>query len=773
MRRNKLFAVINILGFALGIACCITIMLWVRYQWSFNQFHSNIDRIHRVLRIQKVSNAVHVYRQMPGPFGAAVKAETPQAEDVVHLLYDSNVLASGNQSFREEGMHTHSSIFSVFSFPILAGSPSTALDNPNSIAVSEKLAKKIFGTTDVIGKSLRLDGNADYTVSLVFRDIPKNSSIQFDYALSLNEYIKKNEWARGWGNNSFSTFILLKKGSDLQSVNAQLYGFLQRKSNVANETLFTQPFSESYLYNKFENGVQQGGRIETVRLFIIIALMVLALACINFTNLTTAQGIRRSKEIGIRKTIGATRSGLILQLLGESIITTIIALPLALLFVEISLPMLEHLTDATVKIPVTEPWFWIALPIFGIIIGSLAGMYPAFVLSSLATASVLKGTLYSGPRGLLLRRGLVILEFTVAVAFIASTYIVYQQIEFIKNKDIGLNRENVISFPVDIAAERFTAWEQELLSQPSIVSVSGAGFQSPIQVGSNTGGMRWKGQMPDERIMISFIWCGYSFLKTMGIQLKEGRMYSPAFPADTANYIINETCARQMRLSSPIGETLRWGSGDNARTGKVVGVVKDFHHNSMKEAIDPIMLLLVPKPTTMLVRFRDGHTEAGLQLVRESFIKYQPGLPLSYAFLDDEFNELYKSETMIGQLALAFTGMAVVVCCLGILGLAVFMAEQRTKEIGIRKVLGASILNILSLLTKDLLLLVLVAIVVATPLAWWAMSQWLRGFAYRIELSWIVFALAGLTAIIVAFITIAGQAYRAASANPVQALKAE
>jgi ABC-type antimicrobial peptide transport system permease subunit len=711
---------------------------------------------------------------MSGPFAEAAKADIPEIERVAQFLPEQNVLAVGNTIFREEGVYGNSDIFSVFSFPLLSGNAATIMDEPNSVALSETLAQKLFGRRDVVGQTVRLDAKTDCKVSAVFRDIPKNSSLRFEYVLSLNGYMKANAWAQRWGSNSFPAYLLLREGVQPSTVDARLKDFLVRiAGNKDGQTLFTQPLAESYLYNKFENGVQQGGRIETVRIFVTVAVMVLLLACVNFMNLTTARGLRRSKEIGIRKTVGATRMKLVVQMLGESVMTALLAIPIALLGVELAIPVLNDLTGATLRIPFNEGWFWVVMPLAGVLVGVLAGTYPAFALSSFQAVQVLKGTMKTGPGAILLRRVLVVGEFAVAVAFIAGTLVLYRQMEFIKTKNLGIDRENVISVAVDIPKDRFNAWKQELRLHSTIVSLTGTGAQSPLQVGNNTSGMRWRGQLTNEQIMVSRLEGDESFLETLGIQLKEGRGFSAEFPADSVNFIINETCARQMRLASPLGETLRWGDGEGAQTGNIVGVVKDFHFSSMHEKIDPLMITRTSELKGILVRFAKGRTEEGMNTLRNSFPKYQPGLPFDYTFLDSEFNEMYKSETMVGQLTLIFACLAVAICCLGLFGLAAFMAETRTKEIGIRKVLGATEASIIALLSKDFLQLVLVAIIIATPLSYWASGRYLQDFAYRVDAAWWVFALSGIAAVMVAFLTVAGQSWRAARANPVQSLKSE
>ncbi len=500
LSRHKGYSAINIIGFALGIACCLLILLWVRQEWSVNRFHTKLDRIHRVLRVQQIEGQPTVVSAaISGAFADAAKANIPQIESLAQMMAEENVFTAGNNIFREEGVFTHSEAFSLFDFPLAAGNATTMLDEPNSLALSESLARKLFADTPVhslIGKTVRLDAAVDCKITAIFRDIPRHSSLRFEYALPLKHYVRNNAWAQRWDNSAFRTYFLLREGVSVGSVDAVLKDFLAEKGNLRDgQTLITQPFADMHLYSRFENGVLVGGRIETVRMFLAIAAMVLALACMNFTNLTTARGVRRSKEFGIRKSVGARRSQLAAQIVGESVLMAFAALPLALLIVELALPALRNLLGEQfgdqLQIPFVEPQFWLGLLVFGGVIGVIAGAYPAFALSSFATSSVLKGTLKSGPRAVLLRRTLVVGEFAVAVMFIAGTIVMYRQIEFIKTKNLGLQRENVVSFPVNLSSERFATWKAELLSEKAILSVSGGGSPSPVHVRSSTSAMHW------------------------------------------------------------------------------------------------------------------------------------------------------------------------------------------------------------------------------------------------------------------------------------------
>jgi predicted permease len=778
MMRSKMYTFLNVSGFGLGLACCLTIMLWVGWQWSFNRFNTNLDSIYFLYRNEFQSASIITRSAQCGPLVSVLKSEYPDIRAVAQIMSSEDALSAtvdGKlRAFRDKGMYANMDVFTIFSFPFVGGGGTPTSLQPSSILLSESFAQKMFGTNAAIGKTLTLNGEQVYTVSGVYKDIPKNSSVRGEYVLPIEDYMAKNPWTKQWGNNGFRVYIQTATPASpefTKALNDKLEPLRRKKINDPQDKdyIFAQPLREMYLYNKFENGVQNGGRIEMVRLFVVIAGLVMLIACVNFMNLATARATRRGKEIGIRKVVGASRVALIGQVVSESILTALLSLPLAMLLVELVLPSLRAMTKAEIFIPYTEPLFWSVTLGLVVFAGLVAGLYPAFALSAFNMASVLKGAVKSGRGALVFRRGLVVFEFAIAVAFISATVMVYRQMDFIKHKNLGLNRENIISLSVNTSVERYAAWKRDLKGIPGVVSV-GAANSSPLNIGNNTSGLDWRGKYPKELIPVSFLQIDEDFMTTMGMELHSGRGFSSKFASDSSNFILNETAVKAMRLEQPLGETIRWGTNK----GVIVGVVKDFHHNSMRSELEPLMLVLESQvPKNIFIRISSTNIASTVDAVRRSFEKFLPEAPFDYTFLDDDFNDLYRTEMMVGRLALYFSLVAVVVCCLGLFGLAAFTAESRTKEIGVRKVLGASAGNIVALLTKDFLLLVGIAIIIAIPLAYWSAGKWLEDFAYRVDISWWVFAVSGALAVGIAFLTVAAQSWRAARANPVVSLRSE
>ncbi len=778
--RGRVYTALNILGFAMGLACCLTIMLWVHWQWSFNRFNENLDNTYFLRRNEHHSKEIATYSAHAGPLATTLKAEFPEIKYAAALNYSSTAVSAtvGGRvrSFRATGMNANEDVFRVFTLPFVQGGITPQFLKPSSILLSEELAIKLFGTTNVLGNVVKIDGEESRTVTAVYRNIPKTASLEGDYVTPLDDYITKHPNYRKWDNNTFRVFIQTTQPVSpafTESLNAKLKPLLKRKADNEDE-IFAQPMSEMYLYNKFENGVQAGGRIESVRLFVVIAVLVLLIACVNFMNLATARAARRGKEIGIRKVVGASRFALMGQVWSESVLTALLSLPLAILLVEAVLPALRTMMKVEIFVPYSQPLFYATMLGLVLLAGLISGLYPALMLSGMNTSSVLKGAVKSGRGALAFRRGLVVFEFTIAVAFICATTIVYRQMDFIKNANIGLNRENVLVMPSAMTRERYEAWKQELKGIAGVVSVGGADT-SPLSVGSNTTGLKWRGKSDNETVAISILYVDYDFFSTMGITVKAGRGFSAQFPSDSSAFMFNEAAIKAMRFQQPLGERVTWG-GNGDVGGPIIGVVNDFHHQPLRYELEPLVMMINYNPSQVFVRLAANNGEglaSTIEAVRKSFEKYQPEAAFDYSFMDEDFDKLYKTEVLTGRLALYFSLVAVVVCCLGLFGLAAFMAETRTKEIGIRKVLGASVASIVALLSRDFLILVLAAIAIATPLAYWAAGKWLQEFAYRTELSWWLFASSGVMAIVIAFATVASQAWRAAGANPVQSLRSE
>jgi len=772
--RNKVFSFINVFGLALGLACSLLIILWVSDELRYDQFHARGARIYQVMENQAWSGVeVNTTQATPGTLAPALKAEIPEVELSAKVTWDQeDLLTVGDKANKEKGLCASPDFFRMFSFPLVQGNPATAIASPTSVVLSQNLAKKYFGTeAAAMGKTVRVNNKDDFMVTGIARDVPENSSLKFDYVLPEKHYEKDNQWLKEWGNNGIQTFALLREGASADKVNAKIKRMVhQHDSTTANIDLFLHPYTDRYLYSNFENGVRDGGRIEYVRMFSVVALFILVIACINFMNLATARSAKRAKEVGVRKVVGAGQGLLVGQFVGEAVLIALMGMGLAVVIVQALLPTFNTLTEKKVALNPGDPSVGVTLLGLTLFTGLLSGSYPALFLSSLQPVRVLKGTLKFSSGAVLFRKGLVVFQFAMSILLIVGTVVVFRQVQYIKSKNLGLNRENLVYLPLEGDLRKsFEPFKQDLLGGPGIKTVSMASGNA-MAVGSSTIGVKWKGKDPNDKILFSQMAVGYDFLEAMGIQLKEGRAFSKAFTTDTANYIVNEEAARRIGLKPLVGQELTfWG-----KTGTIVGIMKNFHTQSLHAPIDPLIIRLKPEDTwTVLVRTEPGKTTEALASMERVVRKYNPAYPFKYDFADQEFERQYKSETVIGQLAKYFAFLAIFISCLGLFGLSAFTAEQRTKEMGIRKVLGASVTSIVSLLSKDFLKLVAVAFVIAAPIAWYAVNQWLRNFEYKIAVGWWTFAVAGLLAGLIALLTVSFQSVKAALTNPVKSLRSE
>ncbi|GAB4051134.1 ABC transporter permease [Spirosoma litoris] len=775
--RNRTFSAINIVGLALGMASSLLIFLWIQDELSIGTQYANGSHLYRIMENEIADGRIVTDEDTPGILSDELKRQFPE---IVHAAgfssKEGHVLSVGNKIARQTGSFAGADWFKMYKIPLLAGTATTALNAPNNLAISRKLAEVYFGSPQAaLGKSIRFDNKTDFQVTAVFENLPTTSLDQYDYLQNWELFLKQNAWLNEWENGGPDTRIELRPDADPAKVNAKLKGFLKGRNKDINATfdiqLFLQPETEAYLYSNFKNGVRDGGRIEYIRLFAIVAVFLLLIAGINFMNLATARSAKRAREVGVRKVIGAERSSLIGQFMGEALLLTTIALVLAITLVRLMLPAFNLLTDKQLNLPIQEPYFWALLAGLLIITGSLAGSYPALFLSSLNPVRVLKGMLRFGPGAQLFRRGLVVFQFVLSMLMIVGTVVIYRQLQYIQTKNLGYDRENLISIPGQgELAHNYPMVKQELLRMAGIQSITHS-ITNPLQNGNTTDGLQWTGKDPNLAIQFNNTVVGYDYAKTMKLKLIRGRDFSPAFGTDSSNYLINQAAAKRIGYKDPVGQPLAYGK----RPGKIVGLIEDFHFNSLHVPIRPLFIRLGETwgPNNILIRTQPGQTKQALASIEAICRKINPKLPFTYSFVDDEYQKLYKSETVVGTLATLFAGMAIFIACLGLFGLAAFTAEQRTKEIGVRKVLGASVASIVGLLSADFVKLVLIAIVIASPLAWYAMQQWLQGFAYKIDLSWWIFVLAGIVALGIALLTISFQSIKAALMNPVKSLRSE
>lgn len=770
---NKTFSLINILGLALGMTCSIMIMLWLKSELKMDKFHANDDRLYRVMENQFYDGSISTFPSTPGLLADNIVKDIPEIELASQVLWEEEPLFTVDQTYdKEKGRYVQKDFLKMFSFKLAKGDPATALEKPDAVVISQKIADKYFKGVDPIGKMIRIDNRENVMVTGVLEELPKTSSLKFDFLLNYQKWYDRNEWSHEWGNNGPRCYVMLARNVDIDKVNAKIKGYIKTKNKDSNVELFLQNYGESYLYSNWNNGKQAGGRIENVRIFTIVAIVILLIACINFMNLATARSLKRAKEIGVRKVVGAGKQQLIGQFIGESIFVAFLAMCVSLLLVFLILPTFNNLTEKQLAIDFTDRSFIFLIVGITLITGVVSGSYPALFMSSLRPITVLKGILKFKSGATNFRKALVVVQFVLSIVLILGMIVIYRQIDYIHNKNLGFQKSDLLYMPLEGELEKnFYAFKDELLKQPGIRNVTSA-QHDPLEVGSSTMGVRWPGKDTTKLTLFSINPITYDYIQTMDIKLVDGRDFSREFGTDTVNYLLNEAAARIIGYKEPLGKDLTvWGD-----PGKIIGVMKDFHHNSLKVPIEPLILRLFRGDRTwgsVIVRTEAGNTKQAIASMESTFKKFNPGFPFRYYFTDDEIAKNYKSEYTVSKLSRYFAFLAIFISCLGLFGLITFTAEQRTKEIGIRKVLGASVGGIVRMLSKDFLKLVLIAAIIAFPLAWLAMNKWLADFAYRVEIGWVVFVVAGLVAILIALVTISVQAIKAALANPVKSLRTE
>jgi len=781
MMRYKIFSLINILGLALGMTCSILILLLVQDERSIDNFHENKDRLFVVYQRQFIDNKIEAGYFTPGLLGNEIKRVIPEIEYASGFAWVDNAtdrltFQAGDKIMKFDGCYADSDYFKMASYSLLKGNKTTSLSSPVSLCISEKMAKAFFGSADAaIGKTLRYENKKDLTITGVFADVKNNSSVRYDFLINWFTFLDDNSWAKDWGNNGPNVLVLLRKNADPQLVDKKIRKFLDKynKDQTASfhVELGLQKLSEKYLHSRFKNGYLSGGRIEYVRLFSIVAIFILIIACINFMNLTTARSARRAKEIGVRKVAGAVKTALMRQFLSEALMITGFAALLSLVIVIVLLPYFNHLTQKQIEFPFTNIYFWISIVVLTFVTGIASGIYPAVFLSSFKPITVLKGTLKFSNRSTFFRKGLVVFQFVLSIILITGTIIISKQVNYIQKANLGYDRENLVYIPVEGELRKtYNVFKETALNAPGVKSVSIMG-ETITNIGSSSYGLDWEGKDPNSSPDFTNTFEGYDFVKTLNLQLVAGRDISKDFASDSAGYLINESALKIIGYKDPVGKPLTlWGM-----KGTIVGVLKDFHFSSLHDRIRPLILRNGENSTwgNILIRTEPGKTKQALASLEKICKQLNPKFPFTYSFSDEEYQKLYRSEQVVGQSSSYFAFLGIFICCLGLLGLAMFTAEQRTKEIGIRKVLGASVASLFTLLSKEFITLVAIAMAIATPLAWWAMHNWLQGFAYKVPIDIWVFALAGLLAIAIALITVSFQAIKAAIANPVKSLRTE
>lgn len=776
--KNKAHTFINIAGLSVGLACSLLILLWVQNELEIDAYHKNSKRLFSVFERQYYDNKVFGQYGTPGLLPDELKKQIPEIEAVTGIAYGGdNTFKVGDKVLKMSGTSAGEDCFKMFSIPLIHGDVKTALSSPLSLAISRKMAEAFFGSAQTaVGKTIRYENRKDFTVTAVFEDMPKTSSQRYDFLINWTSFLADNSWAAQWGNNGPATIIMLRSDADPAKVEKKLTHFLDNLNKDQKKGTFTlelgmQPFADGYLHGNFENGKITGGRIEYVHLFSIVAVFILLIACINFMNLSTARSVKRAREIGVRKVVGAVRSVLVKQFIGESMLITLLAVIVSLLLLVLLLPVFNQITQKEIDLPFRQFDFWLKLVGLTLVTGFISGSYPALFLSSFNPVNVLKGTIKLDSGTTIFRKGLVVFQFTLSVILITATIIVSKQMAFVQSKNLGYDRENLIYIPMDgELIPKYAAFKNEALKTPGVQLVTRI-TATPTNMQNGTGGVTWDGKDPNVNIEFTQASVGYDFVKTMKLKMVTGRDYSTAFGTDSAGYLINEAALKRINYKDPIGKPLTlWG-----KHGKIIGVLKDFHFRSMHEQIQPLVIRFGEKEGygNILVRTQPGKTREALAGIEKLCKQLNPSFPFSYTFSDEEYQKMYQNEQIISKLSDAFAFLAIFISCLGLLGLAMFTAEQRIKEIGIRKVLGASVRSLFSLLSSEFLILVVVSLFIALPISWYAMGAWLQGFAYQTPMQWWVFALSGGIIMVIALATVSFQAIKAALINPIKSLRSE
>ncbi|MCR8561489.1 ABC transporter permease [Mucilaginibacter sp. BJC16-A38] len=773
IRHNIGISFINISGLAMGIASAVLILLWIQNQLSYDQFHKNKDRVYQVFNRAEVNGQIGAWGGMPAIMGPTLKAEYPQVEEMARLNWvGAFVLKTKQKQLETQGFLTDPGFFKLFSFPLVKGNTATALSGIHSIVLTERLAKKLFGNADPMGKIIKVDSTANFTVTAVMKDLPNNTTFNFEYLMPWS-YMKEVGWdSPNWTSNNIQTFVLLKPGISEQVANERFRDIYKIHHSDGRNQVFLHPMAKWWLYNNFENGKFTAGQITVVRLFGIIAALIMLIACINYMNLGTARSTKRAREVGIRKVSGAGKGWLVKQFLGESVMTAVLAGILGLIVVQISLPWFNYLIGKNLALPLNNPYFWLTGIGFVVFTGIIAGSYPAFYLSSYKPVHILKSTFKATGALITPRKILVVVQFTFAIAFIICTTVVYRQIGFAQHRDTGYNKENLaFVYMKGNIQKNFAAIKNDLIASRAITGITRT--NSPIvDVWASTDTYQWAGKDPNSRTTFAQFLTDRNFTKTMGLPLLAGRDIDiNTYPTDSAAVMLTESAVKVMGLKNPIGQPLK-----NLNSNfHIVGVVKDFVAGWPYELRQPIVIQGTNKLFgTIMLKLNGQNAEAdNIKKISAIFKKYNPDYPFNYQFAGTTYDIRFRGEKQTGTLSAVFAGLTILISCMGLFALAACMAESRTKEIGIRKVLGASIARIATLLSKDFLVLVMIAFGIASPIAWLLMKNWLQNFPYHITLNWWIFALTGLLSIIIALLTVSYQAIKAAFSNPAESLRAE
>ena len=781
-RRNKTTFLINLIGLSTGLACTLLIYFWVNDELQVDKFNQKDSQLYQVMKNYTESGKIDTGEDTPGLLAKTLKEEMPEVENAVSVFPPADYTFKGILSVNDEHVKARSKFagkefFNIFSYKLQQGNKDRVLADPNSVVISEELARNLFHTTDnVVGKSVEWSGErnrGEFLIAGIFKSPPANATIQFDIVFNYDLLLEKFPGFLKWQSNGPSTYVLLRKNIAADRFNNKIMNFVKSKDPNSSTTLFIRPYSDRYLYSDYENGVLAGGRIEYVRLFSMIAILILTIACINFMNLSTAKATGRLKEIGVKKAIGASRKALIKQYLGESMLITLVSMTLAVAIVALFLPQFNTITGKQLTLHFSGNLIFSLLGIT-IFTGIIAGSYPAVYLSGFNPLAILK-------RGVILikgnssfgeqfaRKGLVVFQFVISTLLIVSVMVVYQQMKFVQSKNLGFDHDNVISFTSEGKLKNNP--ETFLSEIKKIPGVKNASYMDGdlISLHNGTTALNWEGKRPDQVVDFEMLRSGYDLIKTLGIKLKEGRSFSRDFSSEDSKVIFNEAAIESMGLKNPIGKTVTvWG-----QEKQIIGVVKDFNFESLYNKVHPFFFMFSDQANNILVKIRAGEEKETLTQLGKAYRQYNLGIPFDFHFLDESYQKLYASENRVATLSRYFAGFTILISCLGLFGLAAYSAERRTKEIGIRKILGAGEFGIIRLLSIDFTKMVFVAVMIALPISFYLTRNWLDNFAYKIDLQWWYFIAAGSLALVVAWFTVGLQTVKAARINPVESLKDE
>ncbi len=805
LRKHKLYSIINIVGLSVGVACSLMIALYVMHELSYDQFHEKADNIYRLNRDIKVGENFYHFAFTPAPVASFMKEQIPEVKKAVRLRNVGSFLVKRpemSQSFKETRLIcADSGFFDLFSFQLVEGNPSQQLKAPNSIVLSQKMAGKYFKNESPLNKSLILDGEETYKVTGVFENMPENSHIQFDFLISMST-IQDQASNNSWTSNNFYTYYELRDDANVQNVlgkinqksdaelaivlNTMMNGKTLEEFKAEGGTMdfFMQPLNDVYLQSDFNVDIGRMGNQNYVILFGLIAVFIIILASINFMNLSTARSANRGKEVGVRKVLGSYRSNLVGQFLTESILLSVFSFLVGLFLVMLLLPYFNELTDKQLVLPLASPAFIGLMLVSSIAVGVLAGLYPSFYLSAFNPVETLKGKLSTGSGNSTVRSGLVVFQFFISILLIIGTVAIHKQLQFIQNRNIGFEKDQVILLNDPyMLGDKTKAFKEEIKMLPNVVSASYSGF-IPVSGYNRSDNTYWPvGQDASDNNLVGIqMWrVDPDYVTTMGMKVIDGRDFNEEIASDSSGVILNERAFEMFGFKKGEDNAIQTNAFDESNNlieggfeqHKVLGVVEDFNFESMKENIGPVALFIGRSTSSLVIKLQSDEIASSLDNIEAKWNEFDSSLPFSYTFLDEEFANMYKAELKLAQVFSIFAGLAIFIGCLGLFALASFMAEQRAKEIGIRKVLGASVNGIVLLLSKQFSRLVVFAFLLAVPLAWWGISTWLEGYNYRINISWELFAIAGISAFAIAWLTVAYHSIRAAISNPVNSLKNE